>query len=305
MKVIFLGSAEFAIESLKHIYEKHDIPLVISQPPRPAGRNRKLTPTPVSEFAKENGIPLLEVENVNSQEILNKIRELNADVAIVIAFGQFLKKELLSSTKLGFFNLHASLLPKYRGAAPIQRALLDGVTQTGVTLFKIDEGMDTGDVALTEKIPVDPYETFDILYKRLSEIGAKVVEKFLSNPNIPLTPQSGEASKAPKIILKETFIDWNKPAEEVANKIRAFDSIPGARAKLNGETVKIFGVKGLSMTERGSAGQIVSIRDHALIACGEGGVIVERIQFPSKKVITFGDAENGHKLHRGISFDVR
>jgi methionyl-tRNA formyltransferase len=304
MKVLFLGSASFAIETLKRISKNHEVPLVISQPPRPAGRNRKPTPTPVSDFAREHNIPLLETENVNSTEVLNKIKETEADVAIVVAFGQLLKKEVLSTVKMGFFNLHASILPKYRGAAPIQRALLDGVTQTGVTIFKIDEGMDTGDIALVEKVAVDPYETFDSLYQRLSNLGASLVEKFLSNPNIPLVPQTGEASKASKISSNETFIDWNQPAEIVANKIRAFDSTPGARAKLKGEVVKLFGVKGLSMTDRGKPGQIVSIRGHALIACGEGGVMVERIQFPSKKVITFSDAENGHKLHRGVFFDT-
>ncbi len=303
MKVLFLGSAQFAVETLKYLSKAHEVPLVISQPSRPAGRSRRLRPTPVSQFAVEHDLPLLETENVNSQEILEKIREIKPDVAIVVAFGQLLKKELLASVERGFFNVHASILPKYRGAAPIQRALLDGVTQTGVTLFKIDEGMDTGDIALVEKTTVDPFETFDSLYERLAKMGASLVERFLSNPDIPLTPQTGEASKAPKISMQETFIDWNQPAEIVANKIRAFDSTPAARAKLKGEVVKLFGVKGISMTGKGKPGQIVSIRGHALIACGEGGVMVERIQFPSKKVITFSDAENGHKLSRGISFD--
>ena len=303
MRVLFLGSAKFAIESLKYLLNEHEISLIVSQPPRRAGRNRKIRPTPVSQFAKEHGLPLLETDDVNSQEILNKIEKIKPDVAIVIAFGQLLKKELLSSVKLGFFNVHASILPKYRGAAPIQRALLDGVSETGVTLFKIDEGMDTGDVALVEKTKVDPFEPFDTLYERLSKMGASLVEKFLSNPNIPLTPQKGVPTKAPKISTDETFIDWNQPAEAIVNKIRAFDSTPGARAKLNGEVVKLFGVKGISMTSKGKPGQIISIRGHALIACGEGGVMVEKIQFPSKKVITFGDAENGHKLSRGTVFD--
>ncbi len=304
MKILFLGSSDFAIETLKMLRKSHDIGLVISQPPRPAGRKRKLTPTPVSIFARENGLPLLELENINDKEIVEKIRNMSFDIAIVVAFGQILKETLLSSVKGGFFNVHASLLPKYRGAAPIQRALMDGVTETGVTLFKIDKGMDTGDVALMKATKVDPFETFDSLHERLSKMGAELVAKFLSNPEMPLRPQQGEPTKAPKIKREETLINWLKSAEEVANLIRAFDSVPGARARLNGEEVKLFGVKGISMTDKGRPGEIVSLRGHALIRCGEGGALVERIQFPGKKVITFSDAQNGRKLSCGSVFDL-
>lgn len=303
MKVLFLGSANFSTKTLDVIVKYHEVPLVITQPPRPAGRKRKLKPTPVADFARNHDLPLLETDDVNSPEVVERIKELNPDVAIVVAFGQFLKSSLLSAIKLGFFNVHASLLPKYRGAAPIQRALLDGVMETGVTLFKIDEGMDTGNIALSESVKVDPFDTFDILYERLSEIGSRLVKEFLESPEIPLKPQIGESSRAPKISVKETFVDWSLPAEDVGNKIRAFDSVPGAKAKLNGEVVKLFGFKGLSMTSKGKPGQIVSLRGHALVACGEGGIMVERIQFPSKKVITFSEAENGRKIARGSIFD--
>ncbi len=303
MKVLFLGSANFSIKTLDVILKYHEIPLVITQPPRPAGRKRKFKPTPVADFARNHGIPLLETVDVNSPEVVEKVKKMSPDVAVVVAFGQFLKPPLLSAVKLGFFNVHASLLPKYRGAAPIQRALLDGVTETGVTLFKIDEGMDTGNIALSESVKVDPFDTFDILYERLSEVGSHLVKEFLENPDMSLKPQSGKTSRAPKISVEETFVDWTLPAEDVGNKIRAFDSAPAAKAKLNGEVVKLFGFKGLSMTSKGKPGQVVSLRGHALVACGEGGVMIERIQFPSKKVITFSEAENGHKIARGSVFN--
>ncbi len=303
VKVLFLGSADFSIKTLEVIVKHHEIQLVITQPPRPAGRKRRLKSTPVADFSRNHGIPLLEAKDVNSPEVLERIRELNPEIAVVVAFGQFLKPSLLSSTKLGFFNVHASLLPKYRGAAPIQHALLDGVTETGVTLFKIDEGMDTGNIALSKRVKVDPYDTFDTLYERLSKIGSQLVKDFLDDPSTPLKPQFGESSRASKIFTEERFVDWNLPAENVGNKIRAFDSIPGAKSKLNGEVVKLFGFKGLSMTSKGKPGEVISLKGHALIACGEGGVMIERIQFPSKKVIAFSEAENGHKISRGSVFD--
>ncbi len=302
MKILFLGSSEFAVETLKMLSEKHNVALTITQPSRPAGRRRKPRPTAVATFARKNGLELMEVENVNVFEIVEKIRKENFDVAIVVAFGQILRADLLSSVKRGFFNVHASLLPKYRGAAPIQRALLDGVKKTGITLFKIDEGLDTGDIVLAQSTTVDPFENFDSLHSRLSKMGAHVVEKFLENVDIPLKPQHGKPSKAPKIKREEMYVDWSKSAEEVANKIRAFDSVPGARARLNEEEVKLFGVKGISMTDKGRIGEIVSLRGHALIRCGIGGVLVDKIQFPGKKVISFGDAQNGRKLSVGTIF---
>lgn len=299
MKVLFLGSASFAIKTLDTISKYHDVPLVITQPPRPAGRNRKPKPTPVADFALSKKMNLLEVENVNSSEVINKIKRIKPDVAIVVAFGQFLKTSLLSTINLGFFNVHASILPKYRGAAPIQHTILNGEKETGITLFKIDSGMDSGMVAIIKKIKIDPLDSFDTLSEKLSKIGAQTVKDFLENPNIPLKPQEGKSSQAPKISIETTFIDWNKPAEEVGNKIRAFDSTPGARTRFNGELIKLFGFKGISKSNSGKPGEILNIHSHALIACGEGAIMVEKIQFPSKKVITFGEAKNGRKIDHG------
>lgn len=299
MRVLFLGSAAFSIKTLDTISKFHDVPLVITQSPRPAGRKRKLRPTPVAEFAISRQMKLLEVQNVNSPEVIDEIKKIKPDVAIVVAFGQFLKNSLLSTIDLGFFNVHASLLPKYRGAAPIQYALLNGESETGVTLFKINEGMDSGMVASFKRIKIDPLDSFDVLSEKLSEIGAQMVKDFLENPNVPLKKQEGKSSKAPKISIEDTFIDWNKTAEEVGNKIRAFDSTPGARTRLGDAIVKLFGFKGISKSSNGKAGEILNIHSHALIACGKGAIMVEKIQFPSKKVITFDEAKNGRKISNG------
>ncbi len=299
MKVLFLGSASFSIKTLEIISKYHDVPLVITQPPRPAGRKRKSRPTPVADLAVSKRLNLLEAENVNSPEVINRIKEIKPDVAIVVAFGQFLKDSLLSTIELGFFNVHASILPKYRGAAPIQHALLNGEKETGVTLFKIDKGMDSGKVAIIKKTKIDPLDNFDTLSEKLSEMGAQVVKDFLENPNLPLKSQEGKPSRAPKISIENTFIDWNKTAEEVGNKIRAFDSTPGARTRFKGVLVKLFGFKGISKSNSGKPGKILNIHSHALIACGKGAIMVEKIQFPSKKVITFGEAKNGRKIDHG------
>ncbi len=300
MRVLFLGSSSFAIKSLEIISKYHDVPLVITQSPKPAGRSRRPTPTPVASFALSNKMNILEVANVNSPEVVKKIRELKPDVAIVVAFGQFLKDALLSTIELGFYNVHASVLPKYRGAAPIQHALLNGEEETGVTLFKIDRGMDSGMVAATKKLKIDPLDTFNTLSEKLSNLGAQMVKEFLENPNIPLKPQIGEPSRAPKISPEDTFIDWSETAQKVGNKIRAFDSTPGAKTLFNGATVKLFGFKGISDSDGKLLGEILEIRSSsALITCGEGAIVVEKIQFPSKKVITFGEAKNGRKIGVG------
>lgn len=302
MKVLFLGSASFAIPTLEAITKKHEVALVITQPSRAAGRNRKPRPTPVREFAEGLDLEILESENVNSQDILQRVKELGADIAIVVAFGQLLKGSLLSSVKRGFFNLHGSVLPSYRGAAPIQRSLMDGEAESGVSVFRIDRGMDTGDVASVRRLAVDPLDTFDTLAKRLSEAGAELVADFLEDPDVVLRPQAGAPSYAPKIMNEDTVIDWKKTAEAVGNTIRAFDSSPGAKTTLGGERIKLFGFKGIEREVRDTPGKIVDLGSDAIVACGDGAVKIGKIQFPSKKVITFAEARNGRKIAVDLLF---
>lgn len=302
MKVLFLGSASFAIPTLDAIAKKHEVPLVVTQPPRTAGRNRKARPTPIAEFARSLNLEVLESENVNSSEAIDLIRDLGADVAIVVAFGQLLRKKILSTVERGFFNLHGSVLPNYRGAAPIQRSLMDGVDESGVSIFRIDQGMDTGDIALIKKLPVDPIDTFDTLSEKLAETGAGLVLDFLEDPDIALNPQEGTSSYASKIKVEDTFVDWSDSADKVGNVIRAFDSSPGAKTTFYGDRVKLFGFRGVEKNVKAAPGKIVDLGSDALVACGDGAVRIGKIQFPSKKVITFAEARNGRKIDVDLLF---
>jgi methionyl-tRNA formyltransferase len=297
----FFGSSEFAIPLLKSILDFTDVRVIVTQIPRMAGRNRRLTPTPVSTFAHKMGLNVVEVENVNDEGFIKLLKDLNIQLAIVVAFGQILKPTLLDSVPKGFFNVHASLLPAYRGAAPIQRALLDGVEETGITIFKIDKGLDTGKVALMESLKVDPLDTFDTLSEKLSMLGSSLIKKFMESHEVLLKDQNGEPSYAKKISSEETIINWNYPAAKIGNLIRAFDSRPGSRTILNGEMVKLFGFKGISQM-RGRPGEILKINSEAIVGCEDFSIIVSKIQFPSKRVMSFGEAQNGHKIISGSSF---
>jgi len=303
LKFIFLGSSKFALPTLEFLAGYGGLLLVVTQMPHPAGRKLKLTPTPVAEFAKMKGLRLLETDDINDSKYVEMIKGMDIDLAIVASFGQLLKNDLLSSLKIGFFNVHASLLPKYRGAAPIQRALLDGIEKTGITIFKIEKGLDTGKIAIMDESTIDRFDTFDSLSEKLSHLGASLVKRFLDDPNIPLKDQKGEISYAKKISSEETFIDWSKSARDVGNTIRAFDSTPGARTLFNGEIVKIFGFKGTEDI-KGKAGELLKINSSALIGCGDMAIRIERIQFPSKRVMTFEEAKNGRKIDTGHLFGL-
>ncbi len=299
--IAFFGSSEFAVPILKSVLSSN-VKLIVTQIPRMAGRNRRLTPTPVSVFAHENGLNVMEVENVNDEGFIKILRDLKIQLAIVVAFGQILKPNLLESIPDGFFNVHASLLPAYRGAAPIQRALLDGAEETGVTIFKIDKGLDTGKIAVMESLKVEPLDTFDTLSEKLSALGTVLIKKFIENPEIQLKEQNGDPSYAKKISSEETEINWHYPAAKIGNFIRAFDSTPGARTALNGETVKLFGFKGISQMH-GKPGEILKINAEATVGCEDFSILVSKIQFPSKRVMSFGEAQNGRKINVGFVFD--
>jgi len=300
-KIAFFGSSDFAIPILEALLNTSKVELVVTQIPRPAGRNKLLTPTPVSSFARMNNLNLREVQNVNDENFINVLKEMKIDVGIVVAFGQILKPKLLEAVPQGFFNIHASLLPKYRGAAPIQRTLLDGANESGITIFKIDRGLDTGKIAMIERIEVDPLDTFDTLSKKLSLLGAKMITDFVKLQKIELKDQEGTPSYAAKITADETIIDWNLPALKIGNLIRALDSKPGARTTLNGEMVKLFGFGGI-IDLVGKPGEIIKINSKGIIGCGDNSIMLSHIQFQSKKIMSFSEAKNGRKIGAGSIF---
>ncbi len=249
MRVVFMGTPDFARESLEAIYNAgHEIVTVITNPDRPKGRGMKMVSTPVKEYAQEKGLKIEQPEKIkNNEEIINKIKELNPEVICVVAYGKILPKEILEIPKKGCINVHGSLLPKYRGAAPIQWAVLNGEKTTGITTMYMDVGMDTGDIILKEEVQIGEDETTGELWERLSKIGGNLLVKTLSKieeGTAPRTKQEeSEATIAPMLNKEMAKIDWeNKTAQEIKNLVRGLNPIMGAYTFLNGKKIKFWKV---------------------------------------------------------------
>ncbi|MBO8160940.1 MAG: methionyl-tRNA formyltransferase [Thermosipho sp. (in: Bacteria)] len=301
MRILYMGTPDFAKEHLEHLIKnKFNIVAVVSQQDKPRGRGKKILPTPVKEVALKYGIPILQPKSLN-KEGLKIIEEFRPDIGIVVAYGKLLKPPFLDT--IPFFNVHASLLPKYRGAAPIQRTLENGETKTGITIFKIGIGMDDGPIALQKEVNIDEFETFGSLYEKLLKLGKNMLVEFLNNYPLELNPQQGEPSYAPKITKEDLQLSFSKKCVEVKDKIRAYDPLPGVRTNLNGKNVKLFGVFYYEKKAVQSEGTILEINDKgAIISCLDGVVGVKYIQFPGKTRITFLEAKNGKLLREGDVF---
>ena len=249
MKIVFMGTPDFAATSLEALIEaNYNIEAVVTNPDRPKGRGMKMLYTPVKQVAISKNIPIFQPEKVrNNTDFINKIKEINPDVICVVAYGKILPKEILDIPKYGCINVHASLLPKYRGAAPIQWAILNGDKETGVTTMYMDVGMDTGDMILTEKVQIGENETTGELWDRLAKIGGKLLVetlKQIENGTAPRIPQGNDYTMAPMLDKEMSKIDWeNKTAEEIKNLVRGLNPIMGAYTLLNGKKIKFWKVE--------------------------------------------------------------
>ena len=249
MKIVFMGTPDFAAKSLEALIEaNYNIEAVITNPDRPKGRGMKMLYTPVKEVAISKNIPIFQPEKVkNNIEFINNLKAINPDVICVVAYGKILPKEILDIPKFGCINVHASLLPKYRGAAPIQWAILNGDKETGVTTMYMDIGMDTGDMILTEKVKIREDETTGELWDRLSKIGGNLLVetlKQIENGIAPRIPQGDDYTMAPMLDKQMSKIDWeNKTAEEITNLVRGLNPIMGAYTYLNGKKIKFWKVE--------------------------------------------------------------
>ena len=249
MKIVFMGTPDFAAKSLEALIKaNYDIKAVVTNPDRPKGRGMKMLYTPVKEVAISKNIPIFQPEKVkNNIEFINNLKEINPDVICVVAYGKILPKEILDIPKFGCINVHASLLPKYRGAAPIQWAILNGDKETGVTTMYMDIGMDTGDMILTEKVKIREDETTGELWDRLSKIGGNLLVetlKQIENGIAPRIPQGDDFTMAPMLDKQMSKIDWeNKTAEEITNLVRGLNPIMGAYTYLNGKKIKFWKVE--------------------------------------------------------------
>ena len=305
LRVVFMGTPEFASATLRAIAEAgHEIAAVYTQPPRPAGRRGlELMRSPVHALADQLGIEVRTPLSLKGEDEQRAFRDLNADVAVVVAYGLLLPKAILEGTRLGAYNGHASLLPRWRGAAPIQRAIMEGDAETGMMVMKMDEGLDTGPVALERRIPIGSDETAGELHDRLRDVGAALMVGALADleaGRIALAPQpEAGATYARKITKDETRIDWSRPSAHVHNHIRGLSPFPGAWCEIviNGRPER---VKLLRSTISEGAGRPGEVLDEALsIACGGGAVRLTELQRSGGKALGAEEFQRGAKLATG------
>lgn len=298
MKVIFMGSPEFSLPALDAILAAgHEVVAVYCQPPRASGRGKKERPTPVQARAEELGLPVRHPKSLRTAEAQAEFASFDADVAVVVAYGLILPKEILDTPAYGCINIHASLLPRWRGAAPIHRAIMAGDEQTGVCIMQMDDGLDTGPVLLRRKVPITAGDTTQSLHNTLAYVGGELIAKALENiGEIAPKPQpSGGITYAEKIDKSESRIDWTRPGTEIDRKIRGLSPFPGAWCELDGLRVKLL----LSTLASGSGSPGEVIDTPAYVACGQGAVELKRLQKAGGKAQDADDFIKGTPLPLG------
>ncbi len=309
MKIIFAGTPVFAATALDTlIKENHDIVAVLTQPDRPAGRGMKMTASAVKLLAQAHGLNLLQPQSLKDQTIHAQLREMDADLMIVAAYGLILPEAVLKIPRQGCLNIHASLLPRWRGAAPIQRAILAGDQETGITIIQMDAGLDTGAMLLNESIVISRDDTTQTLHDKLSTLGAHAIIKALTllqqNRLTPVTQDEALACYAVKIRKNETLIDWRKPAEHIDRAIRAYNPAPGAYTSFQRQTIKIWQASVIAH-DSDQPGKVTAIeRDGIIVACGTGLIRLEIIQKSGGKRLSAAEFLTGFEIHPGDYFDT-
>ena len=306
MRIVFFGSGEFGVPTLEALCEGHDVVLVVTQPDRPAGRNRKLTATPIGAWAEGRDLPVLKPEKVNAPEILAAVREAEADANVVVAFGQKIGQALIESPKLGAaatVNLHASLLPKYRGAAPIQHCLMQSDHVSGNTVFSLVEKMDAGAILGTQRTPIDPMETAGELHDRLSWMGPKLVLQVLDDLETGVAKgvqqDESEATLAPKLSKSDGWVDLAGKADVVRWRVNGLTPWPGVAlrwvegAKLAGQTFRICKVATLGFKKHDLP--IGHVDERGMVATGQGLVRLMEVQPPGKRPMSWEEYVRGRK----------
>ena len=308
MRVVFFGTPEFAVPSLEALLgEGFDVLAVVTQPDRPRGRSRsQLEPPPVKLSAQAEDIPVLQPERPTEPAFVARLRELAPDVGVVVAYGHILKPELLAIPKHGMVNLHPSLLPELRGAAPIEWAIINGLTKTGVTIIQLDAGMDSGPILhqIPEDLPADI--TAGELATHLAEVGAEALVEalaLLEQRAIRPRPQdSSRATYAPKLTRETARLDWSAPAERVARLVRGLDPKPGAWTELDGAAVKLFGALAVEEKDSGTPGEVLRANGGLVVATGQGAVAVTEVQPEGKTRMPAAEWVRGRGVQAGSRF---
>ena len=305
MNIVFMGTPDFAVESLKKIYESgHNILAVVSQPDRPSGRNMKLMPTPVKEYAESKNIKVYQPEKIRKdEELYETLKSLKPDVIVVVAFGQILPQKILDIPKYGSVNVHGSLLPKYRGAAPIQWAIISGEKVTGITTMYMDAGMDTGDMIQKAEVKIEDDDNFGTLYEKMKVKGGELIVQTLekiADGVAPRVKQPDDFTLAPMIEKTLGNIDWNNNLEDIRNLVRGLNPIPGAYTNIEGQKMKIWRVEFSNMekTDEMLPGMVIKAdkKEGLLISTKDGILDIAEIQLPNSKRMLAKEYLNGHDI---------
>jgi len=300
LKIIFAGTPDFAASALQKLLdENYEIIAVYTQPDRPAGRGRKLTPSPVKALALEHDIPVEQPVNFKEEEAIDKLQSYGCDLMIVAAYGLLLPVPVLETPTYGCLNIHASLLPRWRGAAPIQRAILAGDTETGITIMQMNEGLDTGEMLLKLATPIENTDTGGTLHDRLAELGGDAIVKALAllqeDQLAPEKQDDSEANYARKLAKVESWIDWSGLVINIDRQIRAFNPWPGSQTSLDDKIIRIHEAAIINTDSTGNAGKILSYTREGLdVQCANGQLRILTCQLPGSRAMSIKDLHNGH-----------
>lgn len=306
MRVIFMGTPDFAVPSLEALLTKHEVVLVVTQPDKPKGRGKKMVPTPVKACALEHGIPVLQPEKVKEPEFVEQLRSYEPDLIAVTAFGQILSEPILEMPKYGCINVHGSLLPKYRGAAPMQWSIIDGEKVTGITTMYMAKGLDSGDMLLKAEVEITDEDTFATIHDKMAVTGANLLLDTLDQleaGTLERIPQDHDAATYAPMITKETgHIDWSKNRKDIINLIRGLNPVPAAYTIYEEEVLKIFGaVISDVQADDAANGEIVAVvKKGFVVKCGDGCLLITEVQARGGKRMMTDAYLRGHAMKEGI-----
>jgi methionyl-tRNA formyltransferase len=297
MRIVFIGTGEIGVPTLEALLKsEHEVVGVVTQPDKPVGRAQIIEPPPIKKTLAKANMPILQPLRIKDQQAIEDIGVLKPDVIVVMAYGQILPRDVLEIPKIACLNLHASLLPRWRGAAPIQAAIAGGDPETGITVMHMDEGLDTGDILLQRRIDIRSNDTGGSLHDRLAQIAPKALLEslgMLAERTAPRTPQDNTlATYARKLKREEGKIDWSEPADAIERKIRAFNPWPGASMKIERQTLKIFSASVVDLS--GEPGEILRSEDELVIAAGKGALSVSEVQLEGKRRMSASEFLRGH-----------
>jgi methionyl-tRNA formyltransferase len=306
MRLIFAGTPDFAAESLKALlHSGHDICAIYTQPDRPAGRGRKLTPSPVKQVALDHQIPVEQPLNFKHEDSINHLASYQADLMIVVAYGLLLPQAVLDTPRLGCINVHASLLPRWRGAAPIQRAILAGDKETGVGIMKMEAGLDTGPVLLEARCAINANDNAQSLHDKLAELGAATLLESLVDIEHRLQqaiPQDdSHMTYASKLQKQEAVIDWQQPAKQILRQVNAFNPWPVAQTLLNGDVLRIWQAEFIIESSNAKPGTIIAVSKQGIdVATTDGSLRITQLQMPGKRAMQVQDFLNANSIDTGV-----